>query len=55
MIPTLLLGFGVYLSWGLLGSWAQDPGTKFSHLNRPGMPEGWRLGAEDTSRDPIRR
>lgn len=55
MIPTLLLGFGVYLSWGLLGSWAQDPSTKFSHLNRPGMPEGWRIGAEDTSRDPIRR
>lgn len=55
MIPTLLLGLGMYLSWGPLGSWTQDPGTRFSELNRPSVPEGWRIGAEDTSRDPIRR
>nr|XP_034355129.1 multimerin-2 [Arvicanthis niloticus] len=55
MIPTLLLGLAGYLSWGLLGSWAQDPSTRFSDPNKPRVPEGWRIGAEETNRDPIRR
>lgn len=55
MIATLLLGLAGYLSWGLLGSCAQDPGTRFSGPNMLRVPEGWRIGAEETSRDPIRR
>lgn len=56
MILTLLLGLAGYLSWGLLGSWAQDPGSRFSNPNRLSVPEGWRIGADDdTSRDPSQR
>lgn len=56
MILTLLLGLAGYLSWGLLGSWAQDPGPRFSNPNRLSVPEDWRIGADDDiSRGPIQR
>ncbi|KAM4852402.1 multimerin-2 [Thomomys bottae] len=35
MLLTLLLGLGGPLSWGLLGAWAQAPGTRFSHPHNP--------------------
>ncbi|XP_021491670.2 multimerin-2 [Meriones unguiculatus] len=55
MILTLLLGLGGYLSWGLLGAWAQDPGTRFSDPNRARVTTGWKIETEDTGRDPVRR
>ncbi|XP_036055081.1 multimerin-2 [Onychomys torridus] len=55
MILTLLLGLGGYLSWGLLGAWAQDPGTRFSDPQSPRVPAGWKMEAADTSRDSIGR
>ncbi|CAO2637910.1 Mmrn2 [Lemmus lemmus] len=55
MILTLMLGLGGYLSWGLLGAWAQDPGTRFSDPKRLRVPEGWKTETADTSRDPIGR
>ncbi|XP_057590256.1 multimerin-2 isoform X2 [Hippopotamus amphibius kiboko] len=55
MILTLLLSVGAPLGWGLLGAWAQVPGTRFSgpHSLRP--PGVWKTEAEDTGRDPARR
>ncbi|EPY84313.1 multimerin-2 [Camelus ferus] len=55
MILTLLLGLGGPLGWGLLGAWAQVPGTRFSDPHSPRPPGVWRAEAEDTGRDPIRR
>ncbi|XP_005348668.1 multimerin-2 [Microtus ochrogaster] len=55
MILTLMLGLGGYLSWGLLGAWAQDPGTRFSDPKRLRVPAGWKTETADTSRDPIGR
>nr|XP_015105953.1 multimerin-2 [Vicugna pacos] len=55
MILTLLLGLGGPLGWGLLGAWAQVPGTRFSDPHSPRPPGVWRAEAEDTGRNPIRR
>lgn len=55
MILTLMLGLGGYLSLGLLGAWAQDPGTRFSDPKRLRVPAGWKTETADTSRDPIGR
>ncbi|XP_027245246.1 multimerin-2 [Cricetulus griseus] len=55
MILTLMLGLGGCLGWGLLGAWAQDPGTRFPDPKRPRVPTGWKIEAEDTSGDPIGR
>ncbi|XP_004607612.2 multimerin-2 [Sorex araneus] len=55
MILTLLLWLGTFPGWGLLGTWAQDPGTSFSEsLSPPLPPEVWRAEAEDRG-DPIGR
>ncbi|KAL1780798.1 multimerin-2 [Sigmodon hispidus] len=55
MILTLVLGLGGYLSWGLLGAWAQDPGTRFPDPKQPRVPAGWKIEDADTSRYPVRR
>ncbi|XP_059130122.1 multimerin-2 [Peromyscus eremicus] len=55
MILTLLLGLGGYLSWGLPGAGAQDPGTSFSDPQRPRVPAAWEMEAAETSRDSIGR
>nr|XP_020770691.1 multimerin-2 isoform X1 [Odocoileus virginianus texanus] len=55
MILTLLIGLGGPLGWGMLGTWAQAPGTRFSDPQRPQPPGVWRAEAEDTGRDPVRR
>ncbi|XP_045424991.1 multimerin-2 isoform X1 [Lemur catta] len=55
MILTLLLGLGGPLAWGLLGAWAQAPGTGFSDPHSSGPPGVWSAEAEDTSRDPVGR
>ncbi|KAB0353060.1 hypothetical protein FD754_017917 [Muntiacus muntjak] len=55
MILTLLIGLGGPLGWGMLGTWAQAPGTRFSDRHRPQLPGVWRAEAEDTGRDPVRR
>uniref|UniRef100_A0A8C6REL1 Multimerin-2 n=1 Tax=Nannospalax galili TaxID=1026970 RepID=A0A8C6REL1_NANGA len=49
------LGLGWHLGWGLLGVWAQAPGTMFSDLHSPRPPADWETEAEDASRDPIGR
>ncbi|XP_065778811.1 multimerin-2 [Muntiacus reevesi] len=55
MILTLLIGLGGPLGWGMLGTWAQAPGTRFSDPHRPQLPGVWKAEAEDTGRDPVRR
>ncbi|XP_024417151.3 multimerin-2 isoform X1 [Desmodus rotundus] len=55
MILTLLLSLGGALGWGLLGAWAQVPGTMFPDPHSPRQPGVWRAEAEDIDRDPIRR
>ncbi|XP_020770691.2 multimerin-2 isoform X1 [Odocoileus virginianus] len=55
MILTLLIGLGGPLGWGMLGTWAQAPGTRFSDPQHPQPPGVWRAETEDTSRDPVRR
>ncbi|XP_052589929.1 multimerin-2 isoform X4 [Peromyscus californicus insignis] len=55
MILTLLLGLGGYLSWGLPGAGAQDPGTRFSDPQRPRVPAAWEMEVADASRDSIGR
>ncbi|KAM9702037.1 multimerin-2 [Dama dama] len=55
MILTLLIGLGGPLGWGMLGTWAQAPGTRFSDPHHPQPPGVWRAEAEDTGRDPVRR
>uniref|UniRef100_A0A8C6E7C9 Multimerin-2 n=1 Tax=Moschus moschiferus TaxID=68415 RepID=A0A8C6E7C9_MOSMO len=55
MILTLLFGLGAPLGWGMLGTWAQAPGTSFSDPHNPQPPGVWRAEAEDTGRDPARR
>ncbi|KAF5921947.1 multimerin-2 [Diceros bicornis minor] len=55
MILTLLLCLGGSLGWGLPRAYAQAPGTSFSDSHSPRPPGVWRVEAEDTSRDPIRR
>nr|XP_004658079.2 multimerin-2 [Jaculus jaculus] len=51
MILTLLLGFGGTLGWGLLGTWAQAAGTRFSDFHSPRPAEVWETEATDTSGD----
>ncbi|XP_070220634.1 multimerin-2 [Bos mutus] len=55
MILTLLFGLGGPLGWGMLGTWAQAPGTSFSDPHSPQPPGVWRAEAEDSSGDPVRR
>ncbi|XP_027386392.1 multimerin-2 [Bos indicus x Bos taurus] len=55
MILTLLFGLGGALGWGMLGTWAQAPGTSFSDPHSPQPPGVWRAEAEDSSGDPVRR
>ncbi|KAK2508001.1 hypothetical protein MC885_009936 [Smutsia gigantea] len=57
MILTLLLSLGGPLGWGLLGAWAQVPGTRFSnpHSPRPPGTDPESAEAEDNSTDPVGR
>ncbi|XP_053439773.1 multimerin-2 [Nycticebus coucang] len=55
MILPLLLGLEGLLGWGMLGAWAQAPGTSFSDLHTSRSPRVWRAEAEDTGRNPIGR
>ncbi|KAM5320945.1 multimerin-2 [Glossophaga mutica] len=55
MILILLLSLGGALGWGLLGAWAQAPGTMFPDLHSSRQPGVWRAETEDINRDPIRR
>ncbi|XP_054436453.1 multimerin-2 [Pteronotus mesoamericanus] len=55
MILMLLLSLTGALGWGLLGAWAQAPGTIFSDPHSQGQPGVWRAEAEDIGRDPIKR
>ncbi|XP_055394029.1 multimerin-2 [Bubalus kerabau] len=55
MILTLLFGLGGPLGWGMLGTWAQAPGTSFSDPHSPQPPGVWRAEAEDSGGDPVRR
>ncbi|KAM5241323.1 multimerin-2 isoform 1-T1 [Hipposideros larvatus] len=55
MILTLLLGLGGTLGWGLLGTQAQIPSTRFSDPHSRRLSGVWRAEAEDIDRDSIRR
>ncbi|KAM7072544.1 LOW QUALITY PROTEIN: multimerin-2 [Molossus nigricans] len=55
MSLTLLLSLGGALGWGLLGAWAQAPGSRFPDPQSPRLPGVRRAEAEDIGRDPVRR
>ncbi|XP_076980803.1 multimerin-2 [Tamandua tetradactyla] len=55
MILTLLLGLGGPMGWGLLGVWAQAPGSGLSEPHSPWGAEEWEAEAENPNRDPGRR
>lgn len=55
MSLTLLLSLGGALGWGLLGAWAQAPGSRLPEPQSPRLPGVWRAEAEDIGGDPGRR